>query len=44
LQTGKTAEKEKPGKPYLMGFPGVEVGEALTTASGGNLVRAEVKL
>jgi hypothetical protein len=37
-------ENEKPGSVGKSTLPGVEVGEALTTASGGNLVRAEVKL
>ena len=37
-------KNKKPGSVGKSTLPGVEVGEALTTASGGNLVRAEVKL
>ena len=43
-KTGNSAKNGKPGSVGKSTLPGVEVGEALTTASGGNLVRAEVKL
>ena len=43
-KTGKSAKNGKPGNVGKSTLTGVEVGEALTTASGGDLVRAEVNL